>query len=176
MMSAQPQTNDEMKDTLHDKAKLDELHKKWIVANPGASTVRESFEKSVQLKKERSNRSGGGSSSRNGGGGGGMSDVLMQAEQAEFERDQRDLEMMAKEAELEKLELEFSWDRFPKQLKLFGSILILDLKTLNNNMFDGGEEEDVEMGIEEEEDGRKGKGNRGEGDQSGPQTKRARHR
>jgi DNA excision repair protein ERCC-2 len=139
MKSAQPITTEEMTDSLLDKEKLDQLHEKWIRANPGASIVREGFDLHQRLKRERAQRDHNSSN----GDGNGRTDTELHNEQLEFERNQQDLEKMQRKAEEERLEQQFSWDRMPKELKLLGQLVELNLHV---DSFGTDRDGDIEMG------------------------------
>ena len=157
MQSAQPVTEEELTESLYDKKKLDQLHYQWIKANPGASIARESFDMSQRLKRERTlkqqkrerkesgkevNDGGGGfsssSSSSGGGSGGGNGERNdFENDKVEFEQNQKDLIRMQKEAEEERLESQFSWNRMPKQLNVLGEFIELDLNATVLHLDDG---------------------------------------
>ena len=77
---------------------------------------------------------------------------------------------MQKEAEEERLEKQFSWDRTPKVLKLFGEVLELDLQegTLFGASLDNSTSGTSEMAMNNQYR------SRGEDDDA-PKIKRARH-
>jgi hypothetical protein len=160
IQSAQPISNEEMHDSLFDIKKLDEKHQHWLQSNPGIAIARESFALKQQLRRQRGAQIAGGT-------GNGFE---LEVQMAEYERDQRILEMMQKEAEEERLEKQFSWDRTPKVLKLFGEVLELDLQegTLFGASLDNSTSGTSEMAMNNQYR------SRGEDDDA-PKIKRARH-
>ena len=182
MQSAQPVTEEELTESLYDKKKLDQLHYQWIKANPGASIARESFDMSQRLKRERtlkqqkrerkeggkkvnddgggfsssSSSTGGGSGGGNGGNGGSGETNDFENDKVEFEQHQKDLIRMQKEAEEERLESQFSWNRMPKQLNVLGELIELDLNATVLHL-DGDGDTKMKREMETDQEGRDSK-------------------